>query len=131
MSTLLERLSGQRAVGSSGPAALRDSVLNHLRDMCRTRRGTMHARPDYGLPEISEMVHSFPGAITAIREALQSTVEKYEPRLRGARVVHTPSTSLELYVRFEITGTLVDAGGTKYPVRFETRVDASRAVTIE
>ena len=98
--------------------------------MCGTRRGTVEARPDYGLPDISEMVHSFPRAITDMQEALQHTVETYEPRLTNVRVAHLPSKALDLVLRFEIAASLVDDGDAA-PVRFETRVDASRGVSVD
>lgn len=121
---LLEARAGART------GALRASILEHLQDMCATRRGTVEGRPDYGLPDLSEMVHSFPRAISDMREALQHTIETYEPRLTHVRVTHLAGQSLDLILRYEISATLAeDLGGG--PMRFETRVDAARGVRIE
>jgi len=131
MGTLLARLRApERGLAVAGAEdELRSSVLEHLRNMCTTRRGSVRSRPDYGLPDISELVHSFPEAIGKIRDALLHTIETYEPRLKNVRVTHVPSGSIELMVRFEIRASLADAPGSA-PVRFETQVTASRAIEV-
>jgi type VI secretion system protein len=127
---LLVRLRTPEAAraASGSEAALRTSVLEHLKNICRTRRGSMVTRPDYGLPDLGEMVHSFPDALSKLREALEHSIEVYEPRLKNVRITHVPSRSLELMVRFEIRATLVDSKDA--PVRFETQMTASRAMDV-
>ena len=134
MTTLLARLRAPGAHrGASGEAgddaAERASILQHLQVMCATRRGSMRPRPDYGLPDVSEMVHSFPDAITDLIRAIELTITKYEPRLTNVRVTHVPSEAVELVVRFEISAVLV-ASPQRARVSFETRVNASREITV-
>ncbi len=107
---------------------LRASILEHLRAMCSTRIGAMPVRPDYGLPAISEMVHSFPDAASALARALLYTIETYEPRLTHVQVRHVPSDAGDLVVRFEVTARL---SGSDTPLRFATSIDASRKVSVE
>ncbi|HEY2514101.1 MAG TPA: type VI secretion system baseplate subunit TssE [Polyangiaceae bacterium] len=126
----LRELLAEDAHGSGAVASLRASVLEHLRAMCGTRRGTVEGRPDYGLPDVSEMVHSFPRAIADMQAALEHTVATYEPRLAHVRVTHLPSAPFDLVLRFEIAASLREHEGAA-PVRFETRVDASRGVSVE
>jgi type VI secretion system protein len=130
MRTLLARLRAPEAAlaASSADAAARASVLEHLKNMCRTRRGSIRSRPDYGLPDLGELVHSFPDALSKLRDALLHTIETYEPRLKNVRITHVPSDSLELMVRFEIRGMLVDSRDAS--VRFETQMSASRAIDV-
>ena len=131
MTTLLARLRNPETAlsGAASDAALRADILQHLQRMCRTRRGSMRTRPDFGLPDLSDMVHAFPDALGQMRDALLHTIETYEPRLTNVRVAHVPNATLDLVVRFEISGSLVDAS-RRVPVRFETRLSASRAVTV-
>jgi len=131
MSTLLARLRDPEATASAAgsEAALRASILEHLQRMCTTRKGSMRTRPDYGLRDLSEMVHSFPDALAQIREGLLQTIERYEPRLTNVRVDYVPSGRLDLVVRFEVTATVLD-DTRRVPVRFETRLSASRVVTV-
>ena len=97
--------------------------------MCTTRLGSMLIRPDYGLPSVSEMVHSFPDATDAFARALIHTIETYEPRLTNVRVRHIPSPGSDLVVRFEVSATLRGSDADA-PLRFATSIDASRRVTV-
>jgi type VI secretion system protein len=89
----------------------------------------MSIRPDYGLPDISELVHSFPDAADSLAKALVRTIEAYEPRLTQVRVVPLPMQANEWVVRFEVTAILA-ASLDRTPVRFETRIDSSRRVSV-
>lgn len=130
--SLLSRIRSPRSRdGGAAPSdrALRDSILEHLRAMCSTRLGSMLVRPDYGLPSVSEMVHSFPDAASALARALLHTIEKYEPRLTQVKVRHVPSAPSDLMVRFEVTAML-SGSDEATPLRFETRIDSSRRVSV-
>jgi type VI secretion system protein len=97
--------------------------------MCGTRRGTVRARPDYGLPDLSEMVHSFPDAIVELQRALEHTITTYEPRLMNVQVKHLPGAATDLAVRFEIRASIKTT--TSEPaVRFETALSANHGTTV-
>jgi type VI secretion system protein len=108
---------------------LRDSVLQHLQGMCSTRIGSMLTHPDYGIPDVSDMVHSFPHAISMMQRALKHTIEAYEPRLANVRITHVASQTGDLIVRFDVTAQLVGDNG-RSPVKFETTFDVSRKLTV-
>jgi type VI secretion system protein len=108
---------------------VRDDILKHLRGICSTRAGTMVTRPDYGLPDISELMVSFPEAIGALQRALKHTIEVYEPRIANVRVNYVASKVEDLIVRFEISGQLATDAG-KLPVKFETTLDVTRKVSV-
>jgi type VI secretion system protein len=128
---LLARVrAAHTARDASSDHALRASILQHLQVMCSTRLGSMLVCPDYGLPSVSEMVHSFPDATSAIADALVRTIEKYEPRLTNVRVRHLPPDPSSLVIRFEISA-VVRGTGADTPLRFKTSIDASRRVTVE
>ena len=97
--------------------------------MCSTRQGTMLTRPDYGVPDVTEMVHSFPGAIAMMQRALKHTIETYEPRLTGVRVNYAPSNVADFIMRFEIVAQLATDTG-KSAVKFETMVEMSRKLSV-
>jgi type VI secretion system protein len=108
---------------------LRESVLQHLQGMCSTRIGSMLTQPDYGIPDVSDMVHSFPHAISMMQRALKHTIETYEPRLTNVRINHVASDTGDLMVRFDVTAQLVGDSG-RSPVKFETTFDVSRKLTV-
>ena len=108
---------------------IRDSILQNLIQMCCTRAGTMLTCPDYGIADVSEMIHSFPDAITIMAQSLRHTIQTYEPRLQNVQVLHVPSEQLDLTLRFEIRARVV-LENSKTAVKFETALDTSRKLTI-
>jgi type VI secretion system protein len=111
-------------------AEVRESILEHLRLMCTTRAGTMLTCPDYGIADVSDLVHDFPDAIALLARSIRNTIQTYEPRLTNVVVKHVPSEDRELVVRYEIVAHIQQQGG-KTPIKFETKVGSSGNVTIE
>jgi type VI secretion system protein len=126
--SLLDRLRdrGDGAVRSAreNPNAVADSVLEHLRRMLNTRQGISCTVPDYGIPDLTDMVHSFPEAVDRMRRSIRSSIEKYEPRLKNVQVEHVPEEGDPFQLCFEIKGQIV-TGAEKTPVAFHTTLDAS------
>ena len=86
--SLFERLggeAGQRA-GWSREVAVMASVAAHLAKMLSTRAGSVQTLPDYGLPDLNDMRLSLHDALQQARSAIESFIEKYEPRLSQVRV---------------------------------------------
>jgi type VI secretion system protein len=128
--SLLSRIRQPEATDARRHATDEDtrrSVLEHLRAMCTTRHGTMVTMPDYGVADVSEMIHSFPDAIAEMARSIRHTIQTYEPRLMNVRVKHIPSEDLTL--RYELTAQLV-SGSSKVPVTFETTIDPSRRIVV-
>ncbi len=103
----------------------RDSVLAHLKAICTTWQGSMLTCPDYGLVDVSELIHAFPDAIAMMAKAIRNSIAKYEPRLTNVMIKHIPSESGDLTLRFEITAQLTGGDG-RSRVKFETSLDTSR-----
>jgi type VI secretion system protein len=130
--TLLERIrrpelaQPRRAISDR---EIRDSVLTNLTYMCGTRLGTMLTCPDYGIADVSEMVHAFPDAISLMAQTLRHTIQTYEPRLQNVQVIHVQSEGGDLALRFEIRAR-VAIEGSRTAVKFETTLDTSRRLSI-
>lgn len=114
---------------TSSDREIRDNILNHLRMMCSTRQGTMLTCPDYGICDVSEMVHSFPDAIAMMARSIRHTIQTYEPRLANVQVKHVPNETADLTLRYEISAQCV-VEGQKTPLKFQTSLDPSRKLTI-
>lgn len=132
--SLLERLADPQR---DAPRTLRGntnqlakSVLRHLQKMLNTRHGNAPVQLDYGLPDLTELVHSFPESIAQMQKAIRNTIEKYEPRLRAVKVSYVPSDDDPLRVKFEITAQLVTTR-EKTPIWFETTLDSSGQVEVK
>jgi type VI secretion system protein len=117
-------------IGRSDPSSRREdetgSVLEHLRVLLNTRQGESPTVPDYGVPDITDLVHTLPAGIAGLTRALRDTILSYEPRLKNVNVKHVPSDE-PLVLRFEITARLVE--GNKV-VKMQTRVRAGGKVEV-
>jgi type VI secretion system protein len=132
--SLLERL---RDPGADRPRTIQentsrlvDSVIANLRRLLNSRNGIAPIREDYGIPDLSDMVHSFPEANARMRAAIKAAVEKFEPRLRKVSVRPASAGDDMFSLRLEITAELVTPS-QKAPVWFETRIDANGEVVIK
>ena len=76
------------------------------------------------MPEFSEIIHSFPEAITDLQRSMKICIERYEPRLRDITIKYTPVENDLLRLRFEITARLATDDQSR-PVWFETTIDAA------
>jgi type VI secretion system protein len=131
--SLLERLQEPDQAGRTihADARLRaDSVLANLRHLLNSRHGVTPIRSDYGIPDLTEVVHNFPEAIGQMRAAIRAAIEKYEPRLRRVSVRHVDSPDDPLALRFEITAELVSSD-ERTSVWFETRIDPNGEVKLK
>ena len=109
---------------------IREAVIEHLRNLVATRQTSALSAPDYGMPDILETLHSYPKTVTALAEALSHAIRKYEPRLTNVRVTYVPDPRGDLILRYDVSAQLVGSDERKTPITFETRIDASRRVSI-
>ena len=135
--SLLKRLEQSADPNRSGRsvyrgADLETAVTEHLQKMLNTRAGAALTAPDYGLIEISDMLHDFPDALGIVQRAIKNTLTKYEPRLKNVqvRLVTPEEDDNQLFVYFEVTAQLVHPNGERQPVRFSTSIDDSSNVRI-
>jgi type VI secretion system protein len=131
--SILERLANRQPdvnrTTKQDESQLLSSVLEHVGKMLNTRRGNAPVAPDYGIPDIVDMIHSFPESIRIMEQAIRATIEKYEPRLSNIRVKHTEFDEEIFSLHFEVTAVLAPSSSKK-PVRFETKVDNNGEVSV-
>jgi len=132
--TLLQRLrdphTSEARSREENLGRLRRSVLENLAHICNTVQGGTQANPDYGMPAMSEAVHSFPEALGKLERALKQVLRKYEPRLTRVRVASSHDPLDPLILRFDIKGRLM-AGDTSYPFAVRTTIDGSGRVVVD
>ncbi len=90
---LLERIrepevGGQRRSEVDTRLLLR-SVLDNLQRILNTRQGNVPIQKDLGIPDLSDIVHTFPESILTMQQSIRQTITKYEPRLKSVRVSYT------------------------------------------
>lgn len=111
-------------------AEIRDSILENLRGICSTRNGSTPACPEYGLVDVSELIHNFPDAIAMMARSIRNSITRYEPRLTNVVLKHVPSETGDLTLRYEIVAQVVGSDG-RSKVRFETHIDPSRKIGVD
>ena len=121
---LLARIGAPRGARVAQPA---EAVIEHLRVLLNTRRGEAPTVPGYGVPDFSDVVHSFPGAILTLQRAIRDTITEFEPRLKNVQVRHVTNEDDVLTLRFEITARL--AQGNQM-LRLQTRVLAGGKIDV-
>ena len=130
--SLFERLNGdaQKRVGHSREVSIMSSVAAQLAKMLSTRAGSVQTLPDYGLPDLNDMSVSLHESLSQGRQAIETFIEQYEPRLSQVRVVSLPNDQHPLRLTFCIEG-LLEAGGLKRQVSFSAHLDGSGQVRVD
>lgn len=93
------------------------SVLDNMQRILNCRAGTLSHLPDYGLPDMSEILQGLPGSAHALLTTLSATLLKYEPRLKSINVVLLPQSApghLEYAIEAELKGLGLVRYGTAF-----------------
>lgn len=132
-SRLFERLANPEPPGSRrlefDLGRFKQSILDHLYHMFNSRHGHAPAQPDYGIPDLNEFMFEFPDSITPMRQAIERSIEKYEPRLKNVKAVWVRDEDNPLNIRFEISARLAVATGN-VPFRFSTQVGSASGLDL-
>ncbi len=99
--------------------ALVESVRRHLGRLLNSRQGMSEAAPDYGLPAMSDLVAGRDQYVQMVQDAIRTTIERYEPRLRRVRVTQQAEESKPQTLMFRVDAVLVSASG-EHRVWYET-----------
>ncbi|WP_028217496.1 type VI secretion system baseplate subunit TssE [Paraburkholderia oxyphila] len=97
---LFERITGHFADG----AVVKDftpedqtflSVRDNIERILNSRRGSLAHLPDFGLDDLSEIYRHLPSSTHRLRNAIESTLLRYEPRLKMIEIeVQTPEPGI-------------------------------------
>ncbi|MBW0234438.1 MULTISPECIES: type VI secretion system baseplate subunit TssE [Pseudomonas] len=129
--SLFERLGGDadQRLGTTRETRALASVAAHLAKMLSTRAGSVQTLPDYGLPDLNDMRLSLHDSLTQARQAIETFIERYEPRLSQVRVISLPRHDDLLRLAFSIEGWL-EIEGCKRQVSFSAWLDGSGQVSV-
>lgn len=90
---LLQNFSGElelHEVREEDQAIL--SVLDNVQRILNSRAGSLSHLPDYGLPDMSQILQGLPAAAHGLMGTLTNTLLKYEPRLAELSVQLQPQS---------------------------------------
>lgn len=113
----------------SVPLAERRVVLikDNLTRIFNTREGLLPHLKGYGLPDISEIYRSMPDGLGRLEEALVSTIEHNEPRLRNVKVQRQDAAGSAMTLAFSISGEVPGFGTITFQTTFFTNGQSSIA----
>ena len=103
------------------------SIAAHLAVLFQARRGSAPAARDFGRPDLTDLVHTWPEGVRAIERALRQLVERYEPRLVEVSVRAVRSED-PLVLAFQVSGRAHDDPRRAH--RFVTEIDALGRCTV-
>ena len=93
------------------------SVLDNLQRVLNTRAGSVAHLPDYGLPDMTQILQGMPGTVHALKTLLATVLLKYEPRIRAIDVVileQTQPGELRYAIEAELQGGELVRFGTEF-----------------
>ncbi|MGK0159283.1 type VI secretion system baseplate subunit TssE [Pseudomonas mosselii] len=91
------------------------SVLDNLQRILNCRAGTLAHLPDYGLPDMSQILQGLPGTAHGLMDTMTCALLKHEPRLEAVRIELLPQTQtghLEYALDAQIKGGVRTSFGT-------------------
>ena len=120
---LFESITGTFLDGTPVEAVPRNkriivSIMDHLNRIFNTRTGSIPHLKDYGLPDISEIYRKMPDGIDELIDAVQRTVERYEPRLKNVRVVQLDDDVLGARLVLILSGELQEGELVRFQTTF-------------
>lgn len=87
---------------------LRQSIIENLRVVLKTRRGSVLHLPDFGLPDFMKVFIDSGGYIDPIRDKIKETILKYEPRIVKASVKKSDFDEKNMRLSLIIMATIKD-----------------------
>jgi len=133
--TLLERLEaatdGAIPIREHASISLyQDGVLANIRRVLNARQGCCETRPDYGMPDLNDMISRGADSIAGIARAVQEQIEMFEPRLTNVAVRFVPDPDKPLQFSFHISAVLY-FGDDRERISFDTILSADKHVQVK
>ena len=89
---------------------LRNSIVENLKKVLQTRRGSVVHLPDFGIPDIRQ-IYFDEGSIESVPDMIKETILKYEPRLKNVRVQRKDFDEKNLRISLEIAAQIKEVSG--------------------
>lgn len=131
--SLFDRLEQATATESAPVAAfdarlMADSVMENLRRIFNSRQGSVETRPDYGMPDLNDVITLYLEAVPTVERAVRLQIEKFEPRLSSVEVSHDAQHDDPTALAFSIRAIL--HGESDERIRFDTTLGDDRRLKL-
>ena len=95
------------------------SVQQNIQRILNTRAGSLKHLPDYGLPDLTRIYKALPASAHQLKKQMETTLLRYEPRIRAVDIAVLESEDPGVLVCFEMTCHLKTAGLVRFGTYFE------------
>ncbi|MFH1197533.1 MAG: type VI secretion system baseplate subunit TssE [bacterium] len=85
---------------------LRQSIIENLRMVLKTRQGSVVHLPDFGMPDILQIYFESGNSIEPIKKKIRDTVLKYEPRIGDVQVQKSDFDQKNMSISLKIIATI-------------------------
>jgi len=103
------------------------SIKDNLTRLFNTREGIQPHLKGLGLPDITEIYRTMPHGVERLEEAIVSTVEKNEPRMRNIKVHRQGGAEHAMSLAFTVSGEVPGYGNITFQTMFYTNGQSSIA----
>jgi len=112
---------------------LASAVVAHIKQMLVTRHGSSITCPDYGVPDVTHLMHDIIEAVATVQRGVKASMQQYEPRLKNVQIRHVRNTNAEGLpaMVFEISGHILLADGKRQALRIGTTLDERGNVELQ
>lgn len=87
-----------------------ESIIQNLNSLLNTRLGDSISARDFGLADLSDIIHNLPDATQELQRRIRETIKEFEPRLRSVTVRMTDNSD-PFNLCFEISARLTGNQG--------------------
>lgn len=85
---------------------LRQSIIENLHMILKTRQGSVQHLPDFGMPDILQVYFKSGNSIEPIKKQIRETILKYEPRIGEVRVDKTEFDQKIMRISLKIVASI-------------------------
>jgi len=93
------------------------SVQDNIQRILNSRRGSLAHLPDYGLGDLSGIYRHLPASVHTLKREMESTLLRYEPRLRAIDIA-IEKTEPGMLLSFTLICHLRQAGLVRFGTHF-------------
>jgi type VI secretion system protein len=129
----IEHIAGRSALhpDAEPPASMIQAVKESLVLLLNTRQGQVPYLQDYGLPDLSDIIKSYPDSLFHLGLAIKTTINKYEPRIQNVRVTLLSSSTKFFEAKFTIQGILLTEDKESQQVKFQTTLSHNGFIKVK
>jgi len=88
---------------------LRQSIIENLQMVLKTRQGSVIHLPDFGMPDILHVYFESGNSIDPIKKQIRDTILKYEPRISDVRIDKTDFDQKNMRISFKIVASIKES----------------------